>query len=298
MNRQKELENIRQKSIESWASAQKKALHENVKNTPVAPPATAAGTGTGAGGSFNNNTVYYLRWSEGEPWAEEGNLNPDQMDAVFGVNGWTLGYFDTIDVAEVFKKETTYIFMDGSDGSSIDFYTFYYNNYGFISDWVFNGGRLFVNAAPNVGGNMNLGFGGMVLNFSDAETDNTLIDSVIITEGSETHPIFNGPGSTGTAWTGDSFAHAFISGNATGLIEAVDLITSPPAQVLVELEWGSGLVMLGGMTITHFQDPKPESIYLRQNIHAYMGQVSYTPGFLLMATPFAAFAEPASSRRF
>ena len=50
MNR---LEPTRQESIRVWADAQRKALHESIKNTPVAPPAqAAAGTGVGAGGSF------------------------------------------------------------------------------------------------------------------------------------------------------------------------------------------------------------------------------------------------------
>ena len=50
MNR---LEPTRQESIRVWADAQRKALHEAVRNTPVAPPAqAAAGPGVGAGGSF------------------------------------------------------------------------------------------------------------------------------------------------------------------------------------------------------------------------------------------------------
>ena len=252
MNRQKELENIRQKSIESWASAQKKALHEAVKNTPVAPPAqAAAGTGVGAGGSFSNsNEVYYLRWSEGEPWNEdEPPTNVQEMNAVFGIGGWSLAFFENLDFSSVFSSDTKYIFMDGSDASSIVFYNFYYGAYGVISNWVYNGGKLFVNAAPNVGGNMNLGFGGLVLNFVDSETGGTFTEEASITTGSESHPIFNGPGVTGTNWTGNSFAHAYISGNAEGLIKSDTLGTQPPAQVAVEVEWGSGKVIAGGMTL-------------------------------------------------
>jgi hypothetical protein len=53
MNRQKSMEDVRRQSLQVWAEAQRKALHEAVKNTPVAPPAqAAAGTGVGAGGSF------------------------------------------------------------------------------------------------------------------------------------------------------------------------------------------------------------------------------------------------------
>ena len=50
------LEQNRQKSVQIWAQAQRNALHEAVKNTPVNPPAVAAGLGTGSGGSFSGNT--------------------------------------------------------------------------------------------------------------------------------------------------------------------------------------------------------------------------------------------------
>ena len=51
MNR---LEQTRQESIRVWAQAQRNALHEAVRNTPVAPPAVAAAaSGTGSGGSFS-----------------------------------------------------------------------------------------------------------------------------------------------------------------------------------------------------------------------------------------------------
>jgi hypothetical protein len=57
MNHRQSLEQTRQKSIEVWAQAQKQALHEAVRNTPVAP-ATAAGLGTGSGGALDeDNTV-------------------------------------------------------------------------------------------------------------------------------------------------------------------------------------------------------------------------------------------------
>jgi hypothetical protein len=51
MNNRQSLEQNRQRSLEVWAQAQRQALHEAVKNTPVAPPAVAAGLGTGSGGA-------------------------------------------------------------------------------------------------------------------------------------------------------------------------------------------------------------------------------------------------------
>jgi hypothetical protein len=56
------LEQIRQQSLRTWSDAQRKALHEAVKNTPVNPiaPATAAGLGTGSGGALDDTVNNYV----------------------------------------------------------------------------------------------------------------------------------------------------------------------------------------------------------------------------------------------
>ena len=56
MHRKHTLEQNRQKSIDVWAQAQRNALHEAVKNTPV-NPAPSAGLGTGSGSMFENEYV-------------------------------------------------------------------------------------------------------------------------------------------------------------------------------------------------------------------------------------------------
>lgn len=50
MNREQALEQARQASLATWAEAQRKALHEAVRNNPVGPVAAAA-SGTGSGGA-------------------------------------------------------------------------------------------------------------------------------------------------------------------------------------------------------------------------------------------------------
>jgi hypothetical protein len=55
MNREQAMEQARQASLNAWAEAQRKALHEAVRNNPVGPVAAAAGaSGTGSGGA---NTI-------------------------------------------------------------------------------------------------------------------------------------------------------------------------------------------------------------------------------------------------
>jgi len=51
MTREQLMEQARQASLNAWAEAQRKALHEAVKNTPVGPAAAAGATGTGSGGA-------------------------------------------------------------------------------------------------------------------------------------------------------------------------------------------------------------------------------------------------------
>jgi hypothetical protein len=67
MSRNKSLEQVRQESLRVWSDAQRRALHEAVKNTPVAPPAVAAAaSGTGSGGSFSAAAFY----AYGSPYLE------------------------------------------------------------------------------------------------------------------------------------------------------------------------------------------------------------------------------------
>jgi hypothetical protein len=57
MNCNKSLEQVRQESLRIWSDAQRKSLHEAVKNTPVNPLVIAAGLGTGSGNMFENEYV-------------------------------------------------------------------------------------------------------------------------------------------------------------------------------------------------------------------------------------------------
>ena len=51
--------------------------------------------------------------------------------------------------------------------------------------------------------------------------------------------------------------------------------------VLAELSWGSGGVLVGGMTAPQFHDPDPDSINLHANIIAYTTTVP-APGALAL----------------
>ncbi len=137
-------------------------------------------------------------------------------------------------------------------------------NLGVISNWVAQGGSLFLNAAPNEGESMNLGFG-----------INLIYPMGGIPQGTAalpTHPVFNGPYSpVGTQWNGNSFGHATVQGpGLTALIRGEQATDT----VLGEKQHGQGHILFGGMTQTIFHSPQPEAENLRANLFAYLNAVA------------------------
>jgi hypothetical protein len=75
MNRQQAVEQARQASLKSWAQAQRQAMHESTRNTPVnqAPAAAAGASGTGSGGQSATTLSGVINWLE---WAPSGYSGP------------------------------------------------------------------------------------------------------------------------------------------------------------------------------------------------------------------------------
>ena len=197
--------------------------------------------------------VYYLRSISGVPW---GRLdNEAAMNAVFGIGNWVDARFETVDTGPLFAAE--FIFMEGSDFTANELENFLTANASAIDSFVRGGGVIFVNSAPNEGDGMSLGFGASLQRNVFCRSGCTAVDPA--------HPIFNGPHlPVGTSWTGNAFSHAIIHGPITPLIR-----DSSGNTILGELEVGSGLVVLGGMTMPSFHSPQPQAQNLRQNIIAY-----------------------------
>ena len=203
---------------------------------------------------------YYLRSNTGQPWGVNNNENA--MTGVFGA-GWVQGFYETIAPATLFAAANCFIFMEGGDGNATAFNTFITANMVAMQNWVNAGGRLILNAAPNVGANINYGFGGVLLNYNGGTS---LAWNGNASAGQAGHPIFTTPNlPAGTAYTGNYFAHAWISGGGT-----TSLINDIPGPSLTEKVWGAGRVMFGGMTTDNWQSPSPNSQNLRKNIIKYM----------------------------
>ena len=208
-----------------------------------------------------DHRIYYLRSNIAPPW--DVTSNETDMDDVFGSGGWRNRQFETASVSRLFSPSTSFIFMEGGDNNAIALQNFLTANKSAIAAWVSNGGRLFINVAPNQGTDFDLGFG-VHLNFTGDDYTSASNNGFAV---DPSHPIFiDNQQPVGTSFAGgDAFSHGYMTG--TGFSNILQDDQGRP--VLVELRSGNGLVLLGGMTVDIFQSPWPNAHNLRTNIIWY-----------------------------
>ena len=200
----------------------------------------------------------YVRSTIGEPWG--ANDNRTAMDRVFGAAAWNDARYETVNPALLFSPAVHFIFMEGSDNNANALNTFLASNRARMQAWVSNGGSLFINAAPNQGGNINLGFG-VTLHYNGASVSGSHSAYAANLE----HPVVNGPYlPVGTTWSGLWFAQASITG--TGLSP---ILNGTNGIVLGELNAGLGHALFGGMTLPEWDSPQAQANNLRANILEY-----------------------------
>lgn len=215
----------------------------------------------------------YVRSAASRPWGE--TTNEQAMDAVFGAGNWTESYYETADPGVLLSTDYDFIFMEGGSSTANEMEAFVDANIAAMEAWVYAGGHLFLNAAPNEGDGMDWGFGGVTLEYSGSLH---YITSVVAADNQ--HPIFNGPFTpVTTAYTGNYFAHAIVPDylNQRVLIRAT---SDPEKHVLTSVSWGSGLVFFGGMTTVGWHQPQPEAYNLRANMISYLGNTKTLEFFL------------------
>ena len=127
-----------------------------------------------------------------------------------------------------------------------------------IEAFVQAGGALLLNSAPNEGGDIDFGFGGVTL------TIDRFVDEVVAAD--TTNPIFAG---IATTYIGGSFGHGVVGAGVTPIIVGASGDTYAGEVVLGELSFGAGFVLLGGMTTDNFHNPQPDAATLRTNIITY-----------------------------
>ena len=195
-------------------------------------------------------TALYIT-GDSEPWDDNSNIN--NMNTAFGGDWAQLTFANAIGAGALTNQTYDYIYVDGGDGQTGGFEQFLNNNRTNLESWVTQGGSLFLNAARWGGTNaFDLGFGATLNNGPSGTGSAT----------DPTHEIFDA--TTGVSWTGNWFAHDYISG--AGLTE---LIYGTNGAILAGMNYGLGYAMFGGMTNTYYHSPSAQANALRVNIHQF-----------------------------
>lgn len=225
--------------------------------------------------TFSFSQAAYVTSNFGNPW---GSIDYNTcMDNVFGAGAWDDLDFQTANAATLFSPAYTTIYLEGSDANALDLAAFLTANQALIEAWVMAGGFLYINAAPNIGGNINIGFGGVMIVFDNinlTDCGDMAIDiagNCLITDSpvdiTAAFPI-----------CGSFFAHATISG--PGILPILeDDATGIP--ILAELPFGAGNLVIGGLTAPQFHTPEAEAKTLLENILTNVGCSRCGPTFTL-----------------
>ncbi len=209
---------------------------------------------------FNGQAKYYLCEQAGQPFGSPANVN--NMNTAFGAGNWTQSFFQTVNVNALLQPSVCLIYLDGSSTGANEFNTFFATNSAALQNWVSSGGHLLMNAAPNEGGNINLGFGGVILTYSTGPYNKT----ITAVPAQSNHAIYNGPAlPCGTTFTANYVSHGFISGGAP-----TALITGTAGTALAELSFGTGKVMFGTIIPSSFME-QPIGPNFKSNILSYLG---------------------------
>lgn len=199
-----------------------------------------------------------------DPWSSYITpLADDAMDMAFNdKGGWDK--FNGFD-ASVFSGEYDFVYLDGGDGTTLEFEAFVNANRDAIEEFVSDGGSLLINAGRwDDSSGFDLGFGvTLTSNFANDVTVNA-------------SDLIDGPnGYAGTNFTGSAFGHDTVSGEGLSA-----LITDPTdgSTVLGEMAYGDGVVLAGGMTDPYFHyalDAGGDPTVLRANIYEHAASQTY-----------------------
>jgi len=187
------------------------------------------------------------------------------LDLGVGVGGWAFYNYESVNVTTLLADHC-FLYLEGGDDNANELAAFLNANLPAIESWVASGNTLFLNAAPNEGGNINFGFGGVILDYP------IYINNVIASDPS--HPIFNGPNSpVAISYSGNHFGHAIICPAGLPATPLIEDSNNTNNHLLVEATWGAGTVLFGGMTATCWHSPNTEANNLQANIFNYMANV-------------------------
>jgi hypothetical protein len=216
---------------------------------------------------------YYINSQVGQPWNSNSNINC--MNSAFGAGMWVQSYFETVNINALLQPSVCFIYMDGSDNNANAFNNFIALNGVALQNWVSNGGHLYMNAAPNQGGNINLGFGGIVLNYNTGPYSST-VNAAVGMNGLQ--PFFGPMNPVGTTFTGFYVGQGIITGGVT-----VPVLTSTAGNILVERYHGLGHMLVGSESTTNWHSPQPNATNFRINVLGYMADCCGAPNASITA---------------
>ncbi len=214
-----------------------------------------------AGSAAMAGDPVFIRSNVSDLWFQGGQVNA--MNDVFGNGNWQDLRFETSNPQSVFDPSTKCIMMEGGNDQADELENYLNSNQALIEGWVQNGGHLIINAAPNEGDGMNLGFGGISLNYPDSDSVGNAVNI--------NHPVYNGPyGQAGASLIGSSWNHASVSG---GGISAITTNSGNGNANLAEKAFGSGHLIVGGLTLDFFYShpswTQPDSQIYLKNLISY-----------------------------
>lgn len=221
---------------------------------------------------------WYLSMGAQQPWGTQTNINA--MNQAFGNGGWNQGFYPSVNVNALLQPSVCLIFMEGGDSHANSMNNFLQTNIVAIQNWVAAGGRLLINAAPNQGGNIQYGFGGVLLNYAFGPYSSNSTNA----PGQALHPIFNGPAlPCGTNYNGNFWCHGYVTG--PGITQLV--IGQTPGCSLCEKAWGSGWVMFGSMTTPNWHTPTLNAANFLSNVLTYLAVCCQQPTITAVASQTA-----------
>lgn len=209
------------------------------------------------------NVAYLSADTSRGPWGSQ-TYHKD-FDTVFGEKGWHESTFEKADESFFDPGKTDLLVIEGGDWMADQMAEYLNKNQDALAKFVYEGGRLVINAAPNTGGNIAM-FGGAVgLSYGNEGDYNYNATPTDFNQ-----PIFNGPYGQVKSLEGNYAGHATVW-DKTGLFQPL-LKGENGGTMLAQASFGSGFALIGGMTTpwaeNYSSDPGQWHTY-NQNLLAY-----------------------------
>ena len=210
----------------------------------------------------SNSTAYISGASE--PWGHTSYKSA--MDTVFGAELWT--DYRMADGTLPFEGGYAFIYLEGSDSTGLELQAYLDANRALIESYVSDGGVLFINAAEN-----DIGTDDIYIGFGDVHILTNYSANVVAVD--PEHPIWQGPYTpVSLTNSGGWFGHADVNSTENTITNIITGDVGDNAEgkiVFGTFTYGSGFVLIGGMTAVDFHSPTEND----ENVNLFLNMLSY-----------------------